>query len=102
MKVSMLRMFSAVVLISVFALTPSLTLAKQDDKPKVKPTKKATKENSGRQAGELPSGLEKHTEKKGQLPSGLQKMKDQDGQLTKGLENGGKTLSSTKGNKLVK
>jgi hypothetical protein len=102
MKVWTIRMFSAAMLISLFALTPSLSLAKQGDKPKVKPTKKETKDNSGRQAGELPSGLEKHIEKKGQLPSGLQKMKDEDGSLTKGLEKGGKKLSSTKGNKPVK
>jgi len=54
----------------------------------------------GREAGELPYGLEKYTEKKGELPSGLQKKKDQDGQLTRGLEEGGKKVkSSSKGKK---
>ena len=102
MKVSTLRLYSAAMVLSWFAMTPPLTLAKQDDKPKAKPTKTTTKSNSGRQAGELPSGLQKRTEKKGQLPSGLQGMMDQDGHLTKGLQNGGKKLSSTKGNKPVK
>ena len=102
MKVARLKMYSAAMVLSWLALTPPITLAKQEDKPKGKPTKTTTKENSGRQAGELPSGLQKDTEKKGQLPAGLQKMKDEDGQLTKGLENGGKKLSTAKGNKLVK
>src|SRR5438309_10051464 len=48
----------------------------------------------GREAGELPYGLEQYTEKKGELPSGLQKKKDKDGQLTRGLEEGGKNLQS--------
>ena len=102
MNGSRLKMYSAAMVLSWFAMTPPLTIAKQEDKPKAKPTKTTTKENSGRQAGELTSGLQKHTERKGQLPSGLQKMKDEDGQLTKGLENGGKKLSSAKGNKQVK
>jgi hypothetical protein len=56
-----------------------------------------------KQAGELPSGLQKYSEKKGQLPSGLQKMKDEDGQLSKGLANGDKKLeSSAKSTKLPK
>jgi hypothetical protein len=54
----------------------------------------------GREAGELPYGLQRHTEKKDALPSGLQKRKHQDGQLTFGLEEGGKKLkSSSKGKK---
>jgi hypothetical protein len=71
-------------------------MAKQEGKGKEKSTaKSATKENSGRQAGELPSGLQNHTERKGQLPSGLQKKKDEDGQLTKGLEKGGKKVKTS-------
>ena len=86
------------------ALTAYPALAKQEGKTKGKGAeKKVTKENSGRQAGELPAGLEKHTEKKAQLPSGLQKKKDEDGQLTKGLEKGGKKLASdTKNTKASK
>jgi hypothetical protein len=48
----------------------------------------------GREAGELPYGLEQYSEKKGELPSGLQKKKDKDGQLMRGLEEGGKNLQS--------
>lgn len=46
----------------------------------------------GREAGELPFGLEQLSEKKGELPSGLQKKKVEDGSLTRGLEEGGKSL----------
>jgi len=71
-------------------------MAKQDHKSKVKSTEtKATKDNSGREAGELPSGLQKYTERKGELPYGLQKKKH-DGELTKGLQDGGKKVKTTK------
>ena len=53
-----------------------------------------TQGKRGREAGELPYGLEQYREKKGELPSGLQKKKDKDGQLTRGLEEGGKNLMS--------
>lgn len=102
MKISMLRrMLPALVVIGALGLPATPVLAKQEGKIKVKGSEKSsTKENSGRQAGELPSGLQKYTEKKGELPSGLQKMKDEDGQLTRGLEKGGKKLeASTKGKK---
>jgi hypothetical protein len=91
----------AIVVTFALGVTAYPVMAKQEGKGKDKSTEKnATKENSGRQAGELPSGLQKHVEKKGQLPSGLQKKKDEDGHLTKGLENGGKKLgSSAKSNK---
>lgn len=81
----------------IFALGVSAypAMARQDAKTKGKSAEKtATKENSGRQAGELPSGLQKYTDKNDQLPSGLEKKKDNDGQLTKGLEKGGKKLKS--------
>jgi hypothetical protein len=102
MKISKLqRIVPALIVICALGLTVSPALAKQEGKTKVKSSEKTTtKDNSGRQAGELPSGLQKYTEKKGQLPSGLQKKKDEDGQLTKGLEKGGKKLeSSAKSNK---
>lgn len=71
-------------------------LAKQEGKTKTKRIEKtATKENSGRHAGELSFGLQKYTEKNGQLPYGLQKKKDEDGQLMKGLMNGGKKVEGT-------
>jgi len=90
------RILPALIVTGVLGLTASPALAKQEGKTKGKSSEKATtKENSGRQAGELPSSLQKYTEKKGHLPSGLQKKKDEDGQLTKGLEKGGKKLEST-------
>jgi hypothetical protein len=97
MKISKLqKIVPALIVVCSLGLTASPSLAKQEGKGKDKNSEKiTTKENSGRQAGELPSGLQKYTEKKGQLPSGLQKKKDEDGQLTKGLEKGGKKLKST-------
>ena len=92
---------SVVVASMMLGATAWPVLAKQDGKAKGKSAeKKGTKENSGREAGELPSGLQKHSEKKGSLPSGLQKKKDEDGQLTKGLTAGGrKTDAPTKASK---
>ena len=93
MKIS--KIIPALVVTCALGATAYPAMAKQEGKIKIKGKEKsATKENSGRQGGELPSGLQKHNEKKGQLPSGLQKMKDEDGQLTKGLTNGGKKLES--------
>jgi hypothetical protein len=90
------RTIPAIVVTFALGVTAYPAMAKQEGKDKDKSTKKsATKENSGRQAGELPSGLQKYTEKKGQLPSGLQKKKDEDGHLTKGLEKGGKKLKTS-------
>jgi hypothetical protein len=93
---NILRMIPAIVVTFALGVTAYPAIAKQEGKGKDKSTEKTgTKENSGRQAGELPSGLQKYTEKKGQLPSGLQKKKDEDGHLTKGLEKGGKKLKSS-------
>ena len=89
-------MISAFVVTFALGLTAYPAIAKQEHKTKVKSTEtKTTKDNSGRQAGELPSGLERYTERKGELPSGLQKKKDE-GELTKGLQDGGKKLKTTK------
>ena len=91
------KLIPAIVFTFTFGLTAYPAMAKPENKDKGKRAEKAgSKENSGRRAGELPSGLQKSTEKKGHLPSGLQKMKDEDGHLTKGLEKGGKKLESTK------
>ena len=100
MKISSLqRIVPAFVVTCALGLTASPALAKNDGKTKIS-EKTTVKENSGRQAGELPSGLQKNSEKKGQLPSGLQTMADEDGKLTKGLTSGGKKVkTSTKGNK---
>ena len=89
------KIVPALIFTCALGLTASPALAKQEGKTKVKSTEKTIKENSGRNAGELPAGLQKHTEKKGQLPSGLQKKKDEEGQLTKGLEKGGKKVESS-------
>ena len=98
------KIFAAIAVTFALGVTACPAVAKQEGKTKVKSSENnATKENSGRQAGELPSGLQKYTEKKGQLPSGLQKKKDEDGQLTKGLQRGGKKLeSSMRNNKFSK
>lgn len=89
------KIIPASVVIFALAATAFPAMAKQGGNGKGKSAEKsASKENSGRQAGELPSGLQKHTERKGQLPSGLQKKQDESGQLTKGLQNGGKKLES--------
>ena len=102
MKFSMLReIVGGVTVICALTLTVSPALSKQEGKMKGKGSeKRAAKDNSGREAGELPSGLQRQMEKKGDLPSGLQR-KNEDGQLTRGLEKGGKKLSSTsKGKKI--
>lgn len=86
-----LKTISAVVVAFAMGLTVYPAMAKQEGKMKGKSAEKTTtKENSGRRAGELPSGLQKYSETKGQLPSGLQKKADENGQLTKGLQKGGK------------
>jgi hypothetical protein len=97
MKISKVQKILPALLLSCgLGLIAAPALTKQEGKTKIKGSEKTTtKENSGRQAGELPSGIQKYTEKKGELPSGLQKMKDEDGQLTRGLEKGGKKLESS-------
>ena len=93
MKIS--QIVSVLAVSFVLGATADPAMAKQDGKTKGKSAEKtATKENSGRQAGELPSGLQKYSEEKGKLPAGLQKKKDEDGQLTKGLTSGGKKLET--------
>ena len=67
MKNFSVRMLSALMRIALFGVTPSL--AKQEGKAKGKSTETTVKENSGRQAGELPSGWQKYIEKKGRPPS---------------------------------
>ena len=105
MKISLLRTpLPALMSICALGVTASPALSKQEGKGKAKASKKIeTKENHGRQAGELPYGLERHMEKKDSLPLGLQKKKDEDDQLTRGLEKGGKKLEpATKGKKASK
>jgi hypothetical protein len=90
----------------VFSMTVAIPAAysqgKGNGKEKGKQNVEA-KEKHGREAGELPHGLEQFSEKKGTLPSGLQKKKDDDGTLTHGLDGGGKKVDSTsKGKKVSK
>jgi hypothetical protein len=93
-------------LVAIYALgfTASPAFSKQEGKLKSKGSQKSvTRTNTGREAGELPSGIERYSEKKGTLPSGLQKKKDDDGMLTHGLDGGGKKPhSTTKGKKVAK
>jgi hypothetical protein len=91
-------------LIAICALgfTASPAFSKQDGKLKLKGSHKSdTKRDNGREAGELPSGIERYSRKKGSLPSGLQNKKDDDGTLTHGLDGGGKKLDSTTKEKKV-
>jgi hypothetical protein len=97
MKIStLLRKLPVFMVICALGLTASSGFSQEKGKAKAK-GKEKTEANGkhGREAGELPYGIEHRTEKKGELPSGLQKKKDEDGQLTRGLEKGGKNLTST-------
>ena len=93
-------------LVAIYAVgfVASPAFSKQEGKLRSKGSQKSvTKTNSGREAGELPSGIERYSEKKGTLPSGLQNKKDDDGTLTHGLDGGGKKPdSTTKGKKVSK
>jgi hypothetical protein len=85
-------MLPALSVAAALALSASPAFSKQEGKTKAKGGEAShVKENSGRQAGELPAGLQRYSEK-GALPGGLQKMKEEDGHLTRGLEKGGKKL----------
>ena len=105
MKISRLLKRSLVfMLVCALGLTASSAFSQDKGKAKAKGKEKTeSKGKHGRDAGELPYGLERHTEKKGELPSGLQNKKDEDGQLTRGLEEGGKDLKApSKGKKASK
>ena len=96
MKISTLhRKLAVFLVICALGLTASSALAKGKEKAEAKG-------KHGREAGELPYGLERHTEKKGELPSGLEKKKDEEGQLTRGLEEGDKNLTSTSKGTILK
>jgi len=88
---TLLRKLPVFMVICALGLTASSAFSQGKGKAKAKGKEKTeTNGKHGREAGELPYGLERHTEKKGELPSGLQKKKDEEGQLTRGLEEGGK------------
>lgn len=98
MKMSPLKKTLAFMVIYGLGVTAAPAFSKGKDKFKAKGKQKIeTKQNHGREAGELPFGLQQYSEKKGALPAGLQKKKDADSQLTRGLEKGGKKTTFTKG-----
>src|SRR5207253_3050620 len=74
MKIStLLTKLRVLMVICALGLTSSPAFSKEKAKAKAKGNKKIeTKGKHGREAGELPYGLERHTEKKGELPSALQ------------------------------
>src|SRR5206468_11298465 len=96
MKIStLLRKLPVFMVICALGLTSSPAFSKEKAKAKAKGNKKIeTKGKHGREAGELPYGLERYTENKGEIPSGLQQKKDDEGELTQGLEEGDKNLNS--------
>jgi hypothetical protein len=96
MKISTLvKKLPVFMIICALGLTASSAFSQEKGKSKAKGKEKTeAKEKHGREAGELPYGIEHRTEKKGELPSGLQKKKDEEGQLTRGLEEGGKDLKT--------
>jgi hypothetical protein len=103
MKIStLLRKLPMFMVICALGLTAFPGFSQGKEKAKAKTKKTETNGKHGRDAGELPYGLERHTEKKGELPSGLQNKKDEDGQLTRGLEEGGKNSAPSKGKKASK
>jgi hypothetical protein len=75
MKIStVLRKFPVFMVICTLGLTASSAFSQDKGKTKAKGKEKTeTKGKHGREAGELPYGIEHRTEKKGELPSGLQK-----------------------------
>jgi hypothetical protein len=98
---TVLRKLPVFMVICTLGLTASSAFSQDKGKTKAKGKEKTeTKGKHGREAGELPYGIEHRTEEKGELPSGLQKKKDEDGRLTRGLEEGGKNSKvSGKGKK---
>jgi hypothetical protein len=100
----LLKKLPAFMVICALGLTASSAFSQDKGKAKAKGKEKTeAKGKHGREAGELPYGIEHRADKKGELPSGLQKKKEEDGQLTRGLEEGGKkTKASSKGEKASK
>jgi len=102
MKISTLqRRLPVFMVICALGLTASPAFSQEKGKAKAKgKIKTETKGKHGREAGELPYGLQQFYDKNDEMPSGLQKKKDKDGSLTRGLEEGGKKLTSpSKGKK---
>lgn len=97
MKVSnSFRQLPVFMIVGALGLATSPAFSKDNGKSLAKgKTKTETVGKHGREAGELPFGLDQYSNKKGELPSGLQKKKEEDGSLTRGLEEGGKELKTT-------
>jgi len=92
----LLRKASVLMLVGAFSFTAAPAFSKNEGKSLAKgKTKTESSGKHGREAGELPFGLEQLSTKKGELPGGLQKKKDEDGSLTRGLLEGGKELKTT-------
>lgn len=90
------RKLSLLLAAGAFSLTASPAYSEGKGKAKAKGKQHVeTKGHHGREAGELPFGLQSYMEKKDELPSGLQEKKDENGSLMRGLEEGGKNLKST-------
>jgi hypothetical protein len=79
----------------VFSMSVAAAPAYSQGKGKTKAKEHFAEKEHGRDAGALPFGLERFSEKQGNLPSGLQKKKDEDGALPRGLDDGGKPVKST-------
>jgi hypothetical protein len=104
MKIStLLRKLPLFIIVCALVLATSSAFSEGKGKAKAKGKEKTeTNGKHGREAGELPYGLERHVEKQGGLPSRLQKKKDENGQLTRGLEEGDKNLTSTSKGTILK
>jgi hypothetical protein len=100
MKIStLLKNLPVFMVVCALGLTTSSAFSQEKGKAKGKENTE-TKGKHGREAAELPYGIEHRAEKKGELPSGLQKKKDEEGQLTRGLEEGGQnSKAASKGKK---
>ena len=86
------RDLSALAIAFSMSMTTSSDYSQDQGKGKAKGKKDVdAKGKNGREASELPFGLEQVSEK---LPSGLQKKKDEEGVLTQGLYEGGKRVKS--------
>ncbi|HXV81776.1 MAG TPA: hypothetical protein VEG60_17985 [Candidatus Binatia bacterium] len=97
MKISTVRKLSVFMVICVLGFTASPAFSQGIGKAKAKGKEKTEAYGKhGREAGEMPYGLERYMEtKEGELPSGLQNKEDAYGRLTRGLEKGGKDLKAT-------
>lgn len=91
--------FSAIFILFTIGvvLSPAFAQSKGKSKGDQERESRSSKKNQksissqGRDAGELPGGLDRYGQKhEGQLPKGLEKMVDDKGELPKGLEEGGK------------